>query len=70
MAMRLYRELRLESPVLTAGWPGIGDICTIAVDIMRERLGVEELGELEQHHFFYPIASLDPQEHVRIPLVL
>ena len=68
MATRLYQEPPLENPVLTAGWPGIGDIWTFTVDTMRETLEAEELGELEHHHFFYPITSHDPQERVRIPL--
>lgn len=66
--VRLYPELPLENPVLTAGWSGTGDAWTVTVHTMRETLETEELGELEHPHSFNPIASLDPQERVRIPL--
>jgi proteasome assembly chaperone (PAC2) family protein len=68
MTIRLYRELPFENPVLTAGWPGSGPVWTITIDTMREASEAEELDELEHHHLFYAITSLDPQEHVRIPL--
>lgn len=54
MGVRLYKEPRLDNPVLIACWPGIGNIGIIAVDTLRRTLGAEELGEIEPWDFFYP----------------
>jgi proteasome assembly chaperone (PAC2) family protein len=54
MGLRLYAEPRLNTPVLIACWPGIGNIGVIAVDILRKAVGAEELGEIESWDFFYP----------------
>lgn len=54
MGLRLYKEPRLDNPVLIACWPGIGNIGIIAVDILRRMVGAEDLGEIESWDFFYP----------------
>lgn len=54
MGVRLYREPQLESPILIASWPGIGNIGIIAVDTLRGMVGAEEIGEIEPWDFFYP----------------
>jgi uncharacterized protein len=54
MGIRLYQEPQLESPILIASWPGIGNIGIIAVDTLRGVLEAEEFGEIEPWDFFYP----------------
>lgn len=54
MGIRLYKEPKLEDPVLIAGWPGIGNIGIIAADTLRGVLRAEEFGEIEPWDFFYP----------------
>jgi len=54
MGVIIYKEPRLENPVMVASWPGIGNIGIIAVDTLRNMLGAEELGEIEPWDFFYP----------------
>lgn len=54
MVVRLYKEPKLNNPVMVACWPGIGNIGVIAVDILRRAMAAEELGELEPWEFFYP----------------
>jgi proteasome assembly chaperone (PAC2) family protein len=54
MGLILYKEPRLDNPVLIACWPGIGNIGVIAVDILRRAVDAEELGEIEPWDFFYP----------------
>ena len=54
MGVRLYKEPQLESPVMIASWPGIGNIGIIAVDTLRRMLNAEEFGEIEPRDFFYP----------------
>jgi hypothetical protein len=54
MGARLYKEPKLENPVLIAGWPGIGNVGLIAVNTLRGVLEAEEFGEIEPWDFFYP----------------
>lgn len=54
MGTRLHKEPGLDRPDLIAGWPGIGNIGIIAVDILRGQLEAEEFGEIEPWDFFYP----------------
>lgn len=54
MAVRLYKEPKLENPILVACWPGIGNIGLLAVDTLRRMLEAEEFGEIEPWDFFYP----------------
>ena len=53
MGIRLYKEPKLENPVLIAGWPGIGNIGITAVNTLREMVRAEEFGEIEPWDFFY-----------------
>ena len=54
MGIRLYKEPKLENPVLIASWPGIGNIGIIAVDTLKGMLRAEEFGEVEPWDYFYP----------------
>ncbi|NWF53123.1 MAG: PAC2 family protein [Nitrospirae bacterium] len=54
MAIKIYREPKLKSPVMVVGWPGIGNIGLIAVDTLRSAVDAVEFGEIESWHFFYP----------------
>lgn len=54
MGIKLYKEPALETPVLIASWPGIGNVGLLAVDSLRGMLGAEEFGEIEPWDFYYP----------------
>ena len=54
MGMRLFKDPELQSPVMIACWPGIGNVGLLAVDMLRRSLDAEELGEIEPWDFFYP----------------
>jgi proteasome assembly chaperone (PAC2) family protein len=54
MGIKLYREPKLEKPIMFVGWPGIGNIGIIAVNTLKSILRGEELGEIESWDFFYP----------------
>lgn len=54
MAIKLYKEPKLESPDLVCGWPGIGRIGIMAVDYLRRAIAAEERGEIEPWEFFEP----------------
>ena len=70
MGIRLYKEPKLETPILAASWPGIGNIGIIAVDTLRGILEAEEFGEIEPWDFFYPkrvLISKGVLEHLEFP---
>lgn len=54
MGIRLFKEPDLERPIMFVGWPGIGNIGTIAVNAIKDLLRAEEFGEIESWDFFYP----------------
>ena len=70
MGLRLYKAPQLETPILVASWPGIGNIGLIAVDTLRGILEAEEFGEIEPWEFFYPKRALISKgilEHLEFP---
>ncbi|MBM3172189.1 MAG: hypothetical protein FJ022_01435 [Chloroflexi bacterium] len=54
MGIKLFKEPKLENPVMIAGWPGIGNIGLVAVDHLKTMVNAEEFGEIEPWEFFYP----------------
>jgi proteasome assembly chaperone (PAC2) family protein len=54
MGIKLYKEPKLENPIMIVGWPGIGKIGLIAVDTLREMTKAEEFAEIESWDFFFP----------------
>jgi proteasome assembly chaperone (PAC2) family protein len=54
MGIKLHREPGLENPIMFVGWPGIGNIGIMAVNILRDILKAEEFGRIESWDFFYP----------------
>ena len=54
MGIKLYREPKLEKPIMFVGWPGIGNIGIIAVNTLKDILKAEVFGEIESWDFFYP----------------
>ena len=54
MAVKLYKRPKLDNPVMVASWPGIGSIGLIVVEMLRNMLDAEEIGEIEPWDFFYP----------------
>lgn len=54
MGIKLHRKPKLRSPVMIIGWPGIGNIGLVAVDMLREFTKAEEIGEIESFDFFPP----------------
>ena len=54
MGVKLYKRPKLDNPVMVASWPGIGSIGLIVVEMLRNMLDAEEIGEIEPWDFFYP----------------
>jgi proteasome assembly chaperone (PAC2) family protein len=54
LGIKLYKRPRLDNPIMVASWPGIGSIGLIVVEMLRNMLDAEEIGEIEPWDFFYP----------------
>jgi len=58
---------KLNSPVMLAAWPGIGNVSIIVATYLKRKLEFEELGEVEASHFFNPIGVLVKDDVVEAP---
>jgi len=56
--VKIRARPKLESPVMLAAWPGIGDVSLIVAKYLKEGLGFKELGEIEAPVFFDPIGVI------------
>ena len=52
--VKFYCKPKLKRPILVAAWPGIGSVALRAAKYLREKLGAEELGEIDPMPFFEP----------------
>ncbi len=52
---------------LVAAWPGIGNLSLIVTRYLREKLGAEEIGEIEPFTFFDPIGVMVKDNVVETP---
>ena len=53
--VKLYAQPELNSPVMLAAWPGVGNVSIIVATYLKRKLDFKELGEVEASHFFDPI---------------
>jgi proteasome assembly chaperone (PAC2) family protein len=65
--IRLYVRPRLNSPVMLASWPGIGDVSLIVATYLKRKLDFKELGEIEPAYFFDPIGVIAQDNIVEAP---
>ncbi|MCD6453371.1 MAG: PAC2 family protein [Dehalococcoidales bacterium] len=52
---KIYAHPKLNSPVMLAAWPGIGNVAIILANYLLRKLPFKKLGEIEACHFFDPI---------------
>ena len=50
--IKLYRRPELVDPYLVAAWPGVGNVAVIAATYLKDKLGAEDLGEIDPAGFF------------------
>jgi proteasome assembly chaperone (PAC2) family protein len=50
--IKIYQEPKFSSPKLIAAWPGISNVALEATGYLKEKLGAEELAEIESPTFF------------------
>lgn len=65
--VKLYARPELNSPVMLATWPGIGNVSIIVATYLERKLAFEKLGELEASYFFDPIGVVVKDNVVEAP---
>ena len=50
--VRLYIEPTLNNPIMVAAWPGMGGVAIIAARFLKEKLGGQDLGQIDPEEFF------------------
>jgi len=58
---------KLNSPIMLAAWPGIGNVSKIAATYLKSKLAFKNLGEIEASHFFDPIGVVVKGNVVEAP---
>jgi proteasome assembly chaperone (PAC2) family protein len=53
--VKIHARPKLNSPVMLAAWPGIGNVASIIVSYLKRKLDFKELAEVDAAHFFDPI---------------
>ena len=65
--IKLRARPKLNSPVMLAAWPGIGNVALIVATYLRRKLDFKELGEVEAAYFFDPIGVIVKDSVVEAP---
>ena len=65
--VKIYARPKLNSPVMLATWPGIGNVSTIAATYLAKKLAFKRLGEIESSYFFDPIGIVVRDHVVEAP---
>lgn len=65
--VKLHARPKLNSPVMLAAWPGIGNVATIVATHLERKLAFKKLGEVEASHFFDPIGVIVRDNVVEAP---
>jgi proteasome assembly chaperone (PAC2) family protein len=64
---KLYAKPKLNSPVLLAVWPGIGNVAMILANYLLDKLEFRDLAEIDAAHFFDPIGVVARDSVVDAP---
>jgi len=65
--IKLYKEPRRKACDLLAVWPGIGNVALIIARYIKDKLKVEEIGEIEPFDFFDPIGVMVKSNIIEAP---
>ena len=65
--IKLRARPKLNSPVMLAAWPGIGNVALIVATYLLRKLNFKELGEIEAANFFDPIGVIVKDNVVEAP---
>ena len=64
---KLYARPKLNSPILLAAWPGIGNVSMIVASYLERKLNFKRLGEIQSVHFFDPVGVIVRDNIVEAP---
>ncbi len=64
---KIYAKPKLNSPVMLAVWPGIGNAAMIVANYLLDKLEFRDLAELDAAHFFDPIGVVARDSVVDAP---
>lgn len=65
--VKLRAQPELNTPVMLAAWPGIGNVAIIVATYLKRKLDFKELGEIEASNFFDPIGIIVKDNVVEAP---
>ena len=65
--IKLRAQPELNTPVMLAAWPGIGNVAIIVATYLKRKLDFKELGEIEASNFFDPIGIIVKDNVVEAP---
>lgn len=64
---KLHARPKLNSPILLAAWPGIGNVSMIVASYLERKLNFKRLGEIQSVHFFDPVGVIVRDNIVEAP---
>ncbi|MFC1929129.1 PAC2 family protein [Chloroflexota bacterium] len=65
--VKLYARPKLNSPIMLATWPGIGNVSMLVATYLEKKLDFKRLGEIKASHFFDPIGVVVRNNVVEAP---
>jgi len=65
--VKIQARPKLNSPVMLAAWPGIGNVAMIIATYLQRKLAFKKLGEIEASNFFEPIGVMVKDSLVEAP---
>jgi len=65
--VKLVAKPKLNSPVMLAAWPGIGNVSIVIANYLLNKLDFKDLAEIDASYFFDPIGVLSREHMVETP---
>ncbi len=65
--IKFHKEVHPKVCDMLAAWPGIGNVGLIVARYLQDRLGAEEIGELEPFEFFDPVGVMVKDNLIEAP---
>jgi len=65
--VKIQARPKLDSPVMLATWPGIGNVAMIVATYLQRKLAFKKLGEIKASNFFDPIGVMVKDGLVEAP---
>ncbi len=67
MQVKFHREINIVTPIMIAGWPGMGNVAINAVDYLRRKLGARLFAEIDTKGVYLPDAIIVNKGLARLP---